>query len=412
MVPDNKCWKYKFKEIRDHQFLRDMPFNYSLYLKSYYYSFFKSKDTPGRLSAKRLFLLLFLFFTYPIWNLYIRFGFSLDKIIYPDYQVRNHSDPVFIVGNYRSGSTFFHRLLLRDPRFTCLQAWEIYFAPGLCHRKLLRFILRLSKGIGSPVQRFIRWFDRSLNEIYPMHKTGMYTYEQDSQLFYHVWSSYNLFAIFPFPELIRQFIYYDQDVPNTRRVKDFSYYRGVLKRHLYLHPGRQYLSKNPDFSPAVQTLLEYFPQAKFINLVRPPEKMVPSLINLWASNWKAYGSPEEPYPLIDTLLEQGHHWYRYPHTILSDLPPDRYQAVDFNLLVQDPKRVIERIYDHFGFDLTQEYRAILEDETLTARNNSPNNHYPLGKMGLDEEDLRKRFSRDIARYQFQESTPERISVPK
>jgi len=386
-----------------------MPFNYSLYFKSFHYSFFKSTGTPGRLSRKRLVLLLFLFFAFPIWNLYIRLGFALDKIFFPSYQIES-PDPVFIVGNYRSGSTFFHRLLLRDPQFTCLKAWEIYFAPGLSHRKLLRFILRLSKGIGGPVQRFIRWFDRSLNDIYPMHKTGLMTYEQDSQLFYHIWSSYNLFAIFPFPELAEQFIYYDRDVPDSRREKNFSYYREIIKKHFSLHPGKRYISKNPDFSPAVRTLLEFFPEAKFINLVRPPEKMVPSLVNLWASNWKAYGSPQDPYPLLDTLYEQAHHWYRYPHTVLSQLPPDRYQAVDFNRFVQNPKQVIEGIYEQFGFDLTPEYRDILMAETVAARNYPNNNHYPLNRMGFSEDDLRERFHEDIAQYQFQGPSSKTIAI--
>ena len=259
-----------------------MPFNFRLYLIDFYYSLFRSKGTPARLSKKRVFLLLFLFFCYPLWNIYIRIGYFLDVVSFPQFKNITSPDPVFIIGNYRSGSTFFHRLLLRDDQFTCLKAWEIYFAPALVHRSVIRFILRVSKLIGSPVQKAVAAFDQMMNDIYTMHKTGLYTYEQDSQLFYHTWSSYNIFAISPFPELARRYIYYDQNVPKKERVKQFGYYRDVLKRHLYIHPDRIYLAKNPDFSPAVETLLETFPNAKFINLVRPPEQMIPSSINLWA----------------------------------------------------------------------------------------------------------------------------------
>ena len=108
-----------------------MPFNIRNYLTYFYYSFFRSKGTPGKLSVKRIFLLIFLFFAFPIWNLYIRLGYLLDKWFFSDFKEKPFPDPVFIVGNYRSGSTFLHRLLLRDPQFTCLKAWEIYFSPAL-----------------------------------------------------------------------------------------------------------------------------------------------------------------------------------------------------------------------------------------------------------------------------------------
>jgi hypothetical protein len=368
-----------------------MPFNIGLYFRSFYISIFHSKGTPGRLSPKRLFLVLFLFFAFPIWNLYIRLGYALDKVLFPGYKSATFPDPVFIIGNYRSGSTFFHRLLLRDPQFTCLKVWEIYFAPALTHRKFLRLILRISARIGSPAQKFISWFDKSLNEIYSMHKTGMYTFEQDSQLFYHTWSSYNLFAIFPFPELAKQFIYYDQLVPEDRRNKDFTYYTDVLKRHMFVHPGKGYIAKNPDFSPAVETLMEFFPNAKFINIVRPPEGMIPSLVNLWASNFKAYGSPSEPYPLIDILLEKARHWYSYPHTRLMNLPPDRYQVVDFIRFIGNPKEVIEDIYKHFGYQMTEEYQEILAAETIKARQYS-NHRYCPSDMGIDLESIKEDFA--------------------
>ena len=387
-----------------------MPFNFRLYFKDFYFSIFHSKGTPGRLSTKRILLLLFLFFVFPIWNLYIRLGFALDKLLYPAFLDVEFQDPIFIIGNYRSGSTFFHRLLLRDPQFTCLKAWEIYFAPAITHRKLLRWVLKVSKRIGSPVQRFIQWFDKSLNDIYSMHKTGMYTFEQDSQLFYHTWSSYNLFAIFPFPELAKQFIYYDQQVSDQQRVDDFSYYRGVLQRHIFLNPGKIYISKNPDFSPAVGTIQEYFPNAKFINLVRPPEKMIPSLINLWASNWKAYGSPEEPFPMVDLLLEKARHWYHYPHSRLSQLPAERYQVVDFVRFVENPELLFEGLYKTFGFNLTTEYKQILTEETRQNQNYRGNNNYVLSDMGIQAEDIREDFRPLMEQYQINHPTMEKVKA--
>lgn len=382
-----------------------MPFNFRLYLTDFYYSLFRSKGTPARLSAKRVFLLIFLFFAFPFWNLYIRLGYTLDRIFFPDLKHLYTTDPIFIIGNYRSGSTFLHRLLLQDSQFTCLRAWEIYFAPGLSHRRLVRFLLRVSGKIGNPIQMAVRAFDKLLNKIYPMHKTGLYTYEQDSQLFYHTWSSFNIFAVFAFPELARRYIYYDQAVPDKERRKQFEYYRNVLTRHIYNHPGKRYLAKNPDFSPAVETLLEHFPNARFINLVRPPEEMVPSAVNLWASNWRAYGSPKEEYPDVEVVKEYARHWYYYPNKILSDLGPDRYQVIQFHNLISDPKAEILRVYEQFGLEVSAETLQVLDDETMVSRKEYGG--YPLDEMGLNIEELIEEFTPFLEDYKL-----EQVRVPR
>ncbi len=373
-----------------------MPFNLRLYLTDFYYSLFRSRGTPARLSAKRVLLLIFLFFAFPIWNFYIRVGYALDKVLYPDLKHLYTTDPIFIIGNYRSGSTFLHRLLLRDEQFTCLKAWEIYFAPALSHRKMIRFLLWMSSKIGSPMQKAVRAFDQLLNDIYPMHKTGLSTYEQDSQLFYHTWSSFNLFAVFAFPELARRYIYYDQAVPDGERRKQFEYYRNVITRHIYNHPGERYLAKNPDFSPAVETLLQQFPNARFINLVRPAEEMLPSSVNLWASNWRAYGSPQEAYPYIDVIKEYARHWYYYPHKILSTLGEDRYQVVQFHHLINDPKSEILRVYEKFGLEVNQEMLDILNDRSITSRREFGG--YPMQEMDLDEEGIKDEFKAILEDY--------------
>ncbi len=384
-----------------------MPFNFRLYLTDFYYSLFRSRGTPARLSSKRVFLLLFLFIAYPLWNTYIRLGLALDRIFFAGYQEQQSCDPIFIIGNYRSGSTFFHRLLLRDGQFTCLKAWEIYFAPAISHRKFIRFIMRISSWLGSPIQKAVVNLDRTMNEIYTMHKTGLRTYEQDSQLFYHTWSSYNVFAVSPFPELARRYIYYDQQVPYAERMEQFAYYKGVLKRHASIHPGQRYLAKNPDFSPAVETLLETFPDAKFINLVRSPEQTVPSSINLWAHNWRAYGTPREEYPQVEVIKEHAKHWYQYPHQKLSHLAADRYQVVLFQNLVQDPENEVNRIYQAFGLEVDEGFRQVLKDITVESRNYTGHGHYSLKKMGVSVESLKEEFAPYIACYSIEEASQER-----
>lgn len=365
--------------------------NIGLFLKTLYYSLFKSKDTPGRLSPKRLLILAFIFLFYPFWLFSIRTAYLLDNLFYPEYHDQEIKQPIFIIGNFRSGTTFLHRLLVKDTGATCLTSWEIYVAPSIVGRRYLRWLMKLNYAIGNPVQRVINIFDRIMEEYSYMHRVGLNEPEEDGQVLFHIWSSYDLLAFFPFPKLIRKYIYYDQMVPEEDRERDMEYYREVLKKHIYSHKGKRYVSKNPSYSPKVRTLHQKFPDAKFINLVRNPLQVIPSSISLLSNHLRTYGDPESEYELQDTVIEVSKHWYVYPHRYLKQLPADQYIRINYRDLTSDPKGTVERIYRQFGLEISPEYEKILKIEAEKARNFRSKHQYSLQEMGLDQKRIQSEF---------------------
>jgi len=372
-----------------------MKLNLKLYLKTFWFSFFKSEHTPGRLTPKRFFILLFIFLVYPLWHFSIRLAYGVDNLFYPEHKQQSIEKPIFIVGNFRSGTTLLHRTLAKDPRFTGMKAWEIFVAPSIIQRKLIHWLMRINRAIGDPIQKIINLFERALKNYSYMHKTGLNEIEEDSQIFLHVWSSYNLFAFFPFPELIRNYIYYDDKIPQEQKNLDMTYYQEVLKRHVYTQNGKQYISKSPSYSPKVRTLHEKFPDAKFINLVRSPNRVIPSSVSMFSNHWKTYGNPEEKYPqpAPEVMREQAKHWYLYPHQYLKKLPSDQYVLVRYQDLVANPKATVEAIYNRFRIPLTPEYQEILKIETEKAQKFSSHHNYSLEEMGLDDRTINQEFSR-------------------
>ncbi|MCA2002391.1 MAG: sulfotransferase, partial [Chloroflexi bacterium] len=121
-----------------------MKYNFSLFWRSLYRSFFKSKNTTARLTKKRIiFLALFIVVWIP-GMLVHWFCFWLDDILFPDYKKQVIEKPLFILGNLRSGSTFLHRLLSRDSQTsTSLTTWDIYLTPSVTQKKITRFVARL-----------------------------------------------------------------------------------------------------------------------------------------------------------------------------------------------------------------------------------------------------------------------------
>jgi hypothetical protein len=368
-----------------------MRFNIKLYLKTIYYSYFKSEGTPGRLSPKRLLIISLIFILYPLWQLSIRAAYLLDNLLYPDHLKQEIEQPVFIVGNFRSGTTFLHRLLTKDEGCTSFASWEIYLAPSVIGRNFYRWLMKANHAIGNPARAIINLFNHIVEKEAYMHKIGLTEPEEDGQVLFHIWSAFDLLAFFPFPGLIRKYIYYDYLIPEEDKLRDMSYYAELIRKHIYAHGGRRYISKNPSHSPKVRTLHQQFPDAKFINLVRNPLQVIPSSISMYSKHCHTYGDPEQEYNLQETIMEQGKHWYLYPHQYLKNLPSSQYIRIHYKELVSDPKGTVEKIYRQFGFKLSPEFIRTLEAEAQKAKSYKSAHRYSLKKMGLSRERILREF---------------------
>jgi hypothetical protein len=368
-----------------------MRFNFKLYLKTIQYAFFKSEGTPAKLSPKRFLINLFIFLFWPAWLFSMRIAYLLDNLIYPQHQSQEIKEPVFIVGNFRSGTTFLHRLLSRDDQSTSFTSWELYMAPSVVGRKIYQGLMKVNYAVGNPARWVIRLFNRIVEKETYIHKIGLNEAEEDGQVLFQIWSSFDLLAFFPFPKLIREYIYYDDQVPPDVKQRDMDYYYEIVKKHIYSHGGRRYLSKNPSHSPKVKTLHRHFPDAKFINIVRNPLQVIPSSISLFSKHCHTYGNPESEYNLQETVIEHSKHWYLYPHQYLKTLPPDQYIRIRYQDLVADPQGTIEEIYRRFNFNLSPEYAAILNAEAEKARSYKSKHRYSLRKMGLSKKRIEREF---------------------
>ena len=344
------------------------------------------------MSPKRFLINIFIFLFWPVWQLGIRFAYLMDNLLFPDHHDQEVSEPVFIVGNFRSGTTFLYRLLSKDDRSTSFASWELYLAPSVVGRRFYQWLMGVNHVIGNPARWVIGIFNRIVEKEAYMHKIGLTEAEEDGQVLFQIWSSFDLIAFFPFPELVRKYIYYDHQIPEDVKKRDMRYYAEIVKKHVYAHGGRRYISKNPSYSPKVKTLHEQFPDAKFINIVRSPFQVIPSSISLFSKHCRTYGDPETEYNLQETVIEHSKHWYLYPHQYLKNLPASQYIRVRYKDLVTDPKGTIEEVYRRFEFDLSPEYARILEAEAEKARSYRSKHRYSLDKMGLSKQRIQREFS--------------------
>ena len=88
-----------------------MYFDIKAFVRYNFRAFFKTKGKHYQLTPKRILVLLvwlILFIPAQILN---RIFFLFDDLLFPGYRSQEVKQPVFIIGNPRSGTTFLHRLL-------------------------------------------------------------------------------------------------------------------------------------------------------------------------------------------------------------------------------------------------------------------------------------------------------------
>jgi hypothetical protein len=379
-----------------------MKFNFRLFIRQIRYSFTKTRGTPARLTPRRFAILLFFFPIFTILKLYSWLGFAWDDIFYKDYQQQKLAQPVFIIGNPRSGTTYLHRLLARDVKnFSYIRMWEVIFAPSISQRKLLWFFKKIDNALGGNFQRWLLQQEKKTYVSNPIHKMGLLEPEEDEGILFSMWETIFTSVVFPHPDLVRKYAYFDKQVPLPKRRKIMQFYRSCLRRHLFArNSDKKFLSKNPTFSPKVDSLYEFFPDAKIIYLVRNPLDTVPSIISWMSFQWKQFSDPAENYLFKDYMIELAKEWYEYPLERFSKAPADSYAIIRYEDLVQNPREVIEGIYQNFGFDLAPEFEAILDEAASRAISYKSKHKYSLREMGLSKKGIVKTFALVFKRFGF------------
>jgi hypothetical protein len=360
-------------------------------------------DHHFRWTPRRIGILLAFFLLYPLHQAFVWIGLWLDELLFHAYRGVEVREPVFIVGNPRSGTTFLHRLIAQDrTRYSTMEMWEILFAPAVVTRRTVRTFARLDRVLGGPIHRIIAAEERRWHEENAMHRVSLRAPEEDDYLLLHIWSALTAGLSAGLLEEARPYTYFDTELPpgDRRRIMDF--YRRCVQRHLYAHraAGRRYLAKNPALSPKLVSVLERFPDAKIICLVRSPFEMVPSYVSMMDFSWRVTGNPAKDDALSDFIVDMAQHWYRHPLEVLDALPAEQAAILRYDDLVADPGQAVTAIYEQFGFEISPAFAQTLHAETQRAKRYHSRHKYSLQEAGLDPEQIRSEFGDILARFDF------------
>jgi len=335
--------------------------------------------------------------------------FLLDPLVFPALRRTRITAPVFILGHARSGTTLLHRLMSRDPgRFSAFRLWELFFPSLIEKRAVLALVALDARWLGGALARRVRaWEERRFGKTRHLHPMGLNEPEEDDGVLTHSCASGAWIVRFPY--LGELDFYHLDERPERERRRLMRFYAECVRRELCSNGGeRIHLSKNPIFAGRVESLLETFPDARFVVPFRNPFETIPSLLKLMKVAWRMrHWSEDEMLRSLRILAEQSYHTYRYPLEVLARHPGVPHAIVDYAELVAEPRKVIERVYTELGLPMTPAYAEILVDEERRAREHETSHRYDLAEFGLSAEAIRRELAPLFERFHWDAAPADR-----
>ena len=287
-----------------------------------------------------------------------------------------------------------------------MQMWEILIAPSITQRKVIEAIAAALKRLGEWLNERLIRMEKGWQQKNVMHDVSMREPEEDDYLLLHIWSALTIGLSAGILQEAIPYTFFDEKLPDRERHRIMSFYRRCVQRHLHAErvcrnrTASQYLAKNPALSPKVGSVVEFFPDSKFVYLVRNPLEVIPSYVSMMNFSWRILGIPIEDNRLRDYIIDMARHWYLYPLKRLESVPEENYAIVRYDDMVRDPQRTVQEIYNRFGFQISPEFADVLSAETARSRRYKSRHRYVLRELGLNRDLILSEFQAVFDRFGF------------
>ena len=382
-----------------------MTYNFWLFWRTFYRSFFQP-NALARLTRKRLIFLILFYLIWPVGSLIHWCCFLLDDIFFPGHKTQPIDKPLFILGNLRSGSTFLHRLLSRDSdTFTSLTTWDIYLTPSVTQKRITHFVSRLDNKLGGHLHRLLYAFDRTTLGKIEIHPISFFQPEEDENIHLHIWDGYFVSFLFPFMDELPNYQHFDEALPPEHKRRIMAFYKSMLQRHMYATGKKHFVAKNPAFCPKIETFAEFFPDARMVYLVRNPLDMLPSTVSWINYARRVFTDPLEKYLYLDEIVDLTQHWYRHPLRYLDAHPSSRQLILRYDDLIQRPEQVIRAFYEQFGYPDNPDLGRIVDQAVKETLAHSSDHVYSYEEMGFTRQQIISLYADIFERFDFDTCDP-------
>ncbi len=293
--------------------------------------------------------------------------------------------PLFIIGHWRSGTTFLHELMVHDDRFTYPTTYQC-FAP--LHFLLTEWFLAGYCGFLLPKRRpmdnMLAGWQRPQEDEFALLTMGERT-------------PYRRMA-FPNNEAV-DLEYLNMEGLTKEATRHWSESLVRFVKTITFRYPRRIILKSPTHTGRVQLLSETFPGAKFIHITRDPYALFPSTRRLWQSLDAVQGCQLNKDETLDEYVFDA--FERMYHGLESQRGAlDEQQIIDIRYedLVADPVGVLQRVYEQLELGDFETVREKFEKYVESLKDYKTNEHELEPEL---RNKIRQRWAAYFDRYQYE-----------
>ena len=373
-----------------------MYFDFAYYRKVVAFAW-AQKDWPGR--SKMLVKLLLVV---PLVSVLHALFFLLDYLFFPALWRQKVVEPVFVVGHARSGTTLMHRLLASDgDRFSYFLYWEMFF-PALTEKAIVRAVGFIDRTLlkSSIQKRLEQWDEKTFGPWRHIHNQGLWIPEEDQFVMNAAFLSQQWALDLPLMHEVD--IFHVDNLKPIRRRRWMNHYKACVKRQLVYRGGNKtHLSKNPVMSGWVGAILDTFPDAKIVVMVRDPVQCIPSTLRLVEMSWSSKQWTKQQYAKSQqALTDISFDCFILPKKALDQRPETPHYFVDYRELTSAPKSTIESVYQTLGLTLSPTYYDYLTRHEEKEKKHSSHYSYSLDDYVITAEEIELRLRDFYEQYQW------------
>ncbi len=345
-------------------------------------------------------LLILAFPLFLLWQAMHWLGLALDEVFFRGYRGVAVRAPLFVIGPPRTGTTFLHQVLARDPAYTTFRTWECLFGLSVTARKTWLRLGRLDRRLGRPFGRLGARLGRliagPLDDIHPLSLDDP---EEDFLCLMPIAECFLLVVAFPRADWLWRSARLDTELSGKERRRLLGWYRRAIQKHLYVFGSdRTFLSKNASFSGMMGAVLEEFPDASVIATWRDPLASVPSQLSSLRPGLRAVGFKHVTPEFRDALADLMRYYYLHAADV-EDAHPGRVATIRNEDLRERLEASVREAFARLGLAVSPALSGTLGDCDAASRSSSSQHRYSLDEFGLDDELIKSMFAEVYERMQ-------------
>lgn len=250
--------------------------------------------------------------------------------------------PIFILGHYRSGTTFLFKLLSLNPNWCTPRIFDLIFPYQPVGWS--NFTIRILNPLLKLIQIHNPFFN---NQILNLEDPA-----EDELCLTLMGSSYAAYWGYLFP------LNYAFHFNKSLRLEDHKtkecwkrQYLFFTKRMVKRNKGKRIVFKSPTNTARIKTLLELFPDSKFIFIHRNPYEVFYSTKKLWETTILPAFSLQSlsEQAISDNIFAQYLLMHEAYEKNKGSIPEENLVEIDYQSLITDPANTILELYNHLNF---------------------------------------------------------------